>query len=144
MTFPNQKYGSPNDYIDAYFENHSKAVSSVNKKNVAEAVAILQKLYESDRTLYVCGNGGSASISNHLACDHGKLLATDTDLLPHIHSLAANIEVITAIANDISRPRPVPPPVMTTVLPSRLSLSSIVVIPPEPYMAWQYLVKSVE
>ena len=102
MTFPNQKYGSPNDYIDAYFENHSKAVSSVNKKNVAEAVAILQKLYESDRTLYVCGNGGSASISNHLACDHGKLLATDTDLLPHIHSLAANIEVITAIANDIS------------------------------------------
>ena len=43
MTFPNQKYGSPNDYIDAYFENHSKAVSSVNKKNVAEAVAIMER-----------------------------------------------------------------------------------------------------
>ena len=102
MTFPNQKYGSPKDYIDAYFAQHSKAVSSVNDQNVAEALAILQQLYESDGNLYVCGNGGSASISNHLACDHGKLLATDTDLLPHVHSLATNIEVITAIANDIS------------------------------------------
>ena len=30
------------------------------------------------------------------------MLATDTDLLPHVQSLAANVEVITAIANDIS------------------------------------------
>ena len=34
--------------------------------------------------------------------DHGKLLATDTGLLPHIGSLTTNVEVITAIANDIS------------------------------------------
>ena len=29
-------------------------------------------------------------------------MATDTGLLPHIESLATNVEVITAIANDIS------------------------------------------
>lgn len=102
MTFPNKKYTSPSDYVEAYFEQHLKAVSSVNSQKVAEAVSILKKLYESTGTLYVCGNGGSAAISNHLACDHGKLLATDTDLLPHVHSLATNIEVITAIANDIT------------------------------------------
>ena len=102
MTFPNKKYTSPSDYVEAYFEQHLKAVSSVNGEKVGEAVSILKKLYESTGTLYVCGNGGSAAISNHLACDHGKLLATDTDLLPHVHSLATNIEVITAIANDIT------------------------------------------
>ena len=51
---------------------------------------------------FVCGNGGSRVISNHWACDHGKLLATTPRLLPHIKSLATNVEVITAIANDIS------------------------------------------
>ena len=102
MTFPDQKYASPKIYVDAYFKNHSKAVSSVDGELLADAIVILQHLYESDGTLYVCGNGGSASISNHLACDHGKLLASDTDLLPRVQSLAANIEVITAIANDIS------------------------------------------
>ena len=63
MTFPNQKYASPKQYVDAYFKNHSKAVSSVDGEKLAHAILILQHLYESDRTLYVCGNGGSASIS---------------------------------------------------------------------------------
>ena len=57
MTFPNKKYTSPNDYVEAYFEQHLKAVSSVNGQKVAEAVSILEKLYESTGTLYVCGNG---------------------------------------------------------------------------------------
>ena len=79
---------------------------SINTPRRREALSlateILRKAYEGGATLFVCGNGGSASISNHLACDHGKLLATDTDLLPRVQSLAANVEVITAIANDIS------------------------------------------
>jgi len=102
MTFPDRRFSSISDYADAYFEQYARAMTSVDSDQLANCIAILQKTYENDNTLYVCGNGGSAAISNHLACDHGKLLATDTDLLPHVHSLAANIEVITAIANDIS------------------------------------------
>ena len=102
MTFPDQRYSSPSYYAAAYFEQYAKASTSVDVRKLADAIAVLQNTYENDCTLYVCGNGGSASISNHLACDHGKLLATDTDLLPHVQSLATNVEVITAIANDIS------------------------------------------
>ena len=60
MTFPDQKFASPKKYVDAYFKNHSKAVSSVDGEILADAIVILQHLYESDGTLYVCGNGGSA------------------------------------------------------------------------------------
>ena len=102
MTFPDEKFGDAATYSDAYFEELSRAAASVDRGRIAAAVAILDKAYQRGATLFVCGNGGSASISNHLACDHGKLVATDTDLLPRIQSLAANIEVITAIANDIS------------------------------------------
>ena len=79
----------------------SISAASVDRGKLAAAVAILERAYERRATLFVCGNGGSAAISNHLECDHGKLLSTDTNLLPRVHSLAANIEVITAIANDI-------------------------------------------
>ncbi len=102
MTFPDTKISNISDYSDAYFAAYAKAAASVDGERLAEAAKILETAYAAGATLYVCGNGGSASISNHLACDHGKLLSTDTDLLPRVHSLAANVEVITAIANDIS------------------------------------------
>ena len=102
MTFPDQKYNAVDDYAAAYFDQYAEASASVDTDNLTRAIALLAETYESGGTLFVCGNGGSAAISNHLACDHGKLLATDTDLLPRVQSLATNIEVITAIANDIS------------------------------------------
>lgn len=101
MTFPDTKFDDAGAFCDAYFDQLRDAHVSVDRGRIAAAADILRDAYEQGGTVFVCGNGGSASISNHLACDHGKLLATDTDLLPHVHSLAANVEVITAIANDI-------------------------------------------
>ena len=62
---------------------------------------MLSKYYYSKNNIFVCGNGGSAAISNHFLCDHLKGISTNTNLLPKIISLSANIEVITAVANDI-------------------------------------------
>ena len=57
--------------------------------------------YLSNKNIFVCGNGGSASISNHFICDHLKGTSSNTNLLPKIFSLSSNLEIITAIANDI-------------------------------------------
>src|SRR5208282_2523001 len=43
---------------------------------------------------------GSASIANHMQCDHVKGVRTATDLSPHVLSLSTNVELLTAIAND--------------------------------------------
>ena len=102
MTFPDTKFSDIAAYSDAYFKQYVEASSSIDQTKLAKAADILLNAYKNLKTLYVCGNGGSASISNHLACEHGKLLATDTDLQPRVQSLSTNIEVITAIANDIS------------------------------------------
>ena len=102
MTFPETKFQNIATYSEAYFNQYARASSKINQVKLEEAATILLNAYKNLKTLYVCGNGGSASISNHLACDHGKLLATDTDLQPRVQSLSTNIEVITAIANDIS------------------------------------------
>ena len=102
MTFPDEKFAAIGDYADAYFEKCKAAHASVDKGKLEAACKLLDGAYGRGAQLYVCGNGGSASISNHLACDHSKGAQTDTDLRPKVVSLSTNMETITAIANDIS------------------------------------------
>jgi len=102
MTFPGRKYSTIADYCDAYFAESVQAFASVDRSRLSEAAEILEKAYKSSNAVYACGNGGSASISNHLVCDHMKGVQTDTQLRPRVYSLSSNIEIITAIANDIA------------------------------------------
>ena len=102
MTFPDEKFRSVADYAAAYFAACAKAHRSVDRKKLAAALKLLDAAYAKGATVYACGNGGSAAISNHLVCDHSKGGQTDTDLRPKVVSLSTNIELITAIANDIS------------------------------------------
>ena len=102
MTFPDKKFADARSYADAYFAQMNTAASSVDRGKIERAAHVLAKTYSSDGTVYACGNGGSAAISNHLVCDHCKLVQTDTNLTPRIVSLSTTVEMITAIANDIS------------------------------------------
>ena len=102
MTFPERKFTAIAEYAAAYFEQSRAAQESVDGEKLDAAFKILDAAYGRGAQLYVCGNGGSASISNHLVCDHSKSCQTDTDIKPRVISLATNIEMITAIANDIS------------------------------------------
>ena len=102
MTFPERKFTAIAEYAAAYFEQSRAAQESIDGEKLDAAFKILNAAYGRGAQLYVCGNGGSASISNHLVCDHSKSGQTDTDIKPRVISLATNIEMITAIANDIS------------------------------------------
>jgi len=101
-TFPQKKYKSITDYASAYSQVVADAHRSVDKQALERAATALSTAFNRNRMVYACGNGGSAALSNHLACDHGKGIQTDTRLLPHVVSLSANIELITAIANDVA------------------------------------------
>lgn len=101
MSFPDQRFEHIGDYADAYFTRVTEAAASVDRDQLAAALAIVEHAYEHRRWVYVCGNGGSAAISNHLVCDHMKGARTDNDLLPRVMSLSCNVETITAIGNDI-------------------------------------------
>jgi len=71
-------------------------------KNIKKAANLIIKKIKNKKSIYVCGNGGSAAISNHYICDYLKLIRTFTKFKPKIYSLSNNIETVTAIANDIS------------------------------------------
>ena len=102
MTFPNESYTIIGAFADDYFEHLAGAAASVDRAALTKAAAVLKRTYVAGGTVFACGNGGSAAISNHLHCDHLKGVQTDTALKPKVVSLSATIETITAIANDIS------------------------------------------
>jgi len=102
MTFPDQKFLNASAFTKAYFNQLSQAAASLDETRMDMATELLSTAYENRRTVFACGNGGSAAISNHLHCDHLKGIQTDTPIKPRVVSLSSNIETITAIANDIS------------------------------------------
>ena len=102
MTFPDQKYTSAGAFADAYYDRLGAAAASVDREKLAAAADILEDTYRRKRTLFVCGNGGSAAISGTFVCDHSKLVQTDTDLIARVVSLVDNMSMVTAISNDLS------------------------------------------
>lgn len=100
VKFPLAPYASAASYFDAYAEEMARVAKSVDSAMLERAAAILVEAYLRGASIFSCGNGGSASIANHMQCDHVKGVRTGTDLSPHVHSLSANVELLTAIAND--------------------------------------------
>jgi phosphoheptose isomerase len=93
-------YASAATYFSSYADEIACVASSVDAAAVAWAAAILLGAYTRGATVFSCGNGGSASIANHLQCDHTKNVGKSTDLCPRVMSLSVNVEVLAAIAND--------------------------------------------
>lgn len=102
MSFPETAYLQAGDYLAAYRRTLVEAWQSVDPAALDRAATMLSTAIATGRTLFACGNGGSAAIANHLSCDCLKGIQTDTPLRPRVVSLAATIELITAIANDIA------------------------------------------
>ena len=102
MTFPEYKYNDIKNFSKDYFFNYKIATDKIDLQKLTIATNIIEKTYLNNNKLLVCGNGGSAAIANHLVCDHGKLIGTDTKIKVQAFSLCNSIELITAIANDIS------------------------------------------
>lgn len=99
--FPARQFGWADAYGGAYVAELSRAFSTVDLAQVSRAAEILVDAYDRDAVVFACGNGGSASIANHLQCDHMKGIRNGTDLAPRVHSLSTNVEVLSAIANDL-------------------------------------------
>jgi histidinol-phosphate phosphatase family protein len=72
----------------------------VDESQLESCLEALWKAWESDRTVFIIGNGGSASTASHMATDLGKQTQVPGRRPLRAHSLTDNVELITAIAND--------------------------------------------
>jgi phosphoheptose isomerase len=100
MKFPVAWHSSAAAYLDGYTEEMSRAIKTIDAAAFDRAAAILSEAYLRGARMFSCGNGGSASIANHMQCDHIKGIGAATDLRPRVLSLSTNVEFLTAVAND--------------------------------------------
>lgn len=89
------------EFHQNYAEELYTALTSVDTKKLNLAASYLASAISDERNIFVCGNGGSAAIADHWACDFSKWIRTHTTLRPRVVSLSSNVPLMTAIANDI-------------------------------------------
>lgn len=93
------------EILDArqYFEAHQRAVAALPHGIIDQIADEMLKAYEAGRMVYLFGNGGSASLASHFACDLGKGTAyCNGGKRFRVLALTDNIPAMTAWANDSS------------------------------------------
>jgi len=98
--FPVHAYEDAGVYGTEYRDELDAALRTIDPDRLHAAAILLNDAHDRDATVFACGNGGSASIANHLQCDHVKGVGTGTELRARVFSLSTNIELFSAIAND--------------------------------------------
>jgi D-sedoheptulose 7-phosphate isomerase len=85
-------------------EAHEKLLTNFRKSGVevivAAAEAIIQAL-KKDKTVYLCGNGGSAADAQHIAGEFVGRFKRERKALAAV-SLSTDTSILTSIANDYS------------------------------------------
>jgi D-sedoheptulose 7-phosphate isomerase len=86
-----------------YFEELQRVVAAISHDSIDQMADALVKAYEAGRVVYTFGNGGSAALASHLACDLGKGTAyCNGGKRFRVLALTDNIPTLTAWANDSS------------------------------------------
>jgi D-sedoheptulose 7-phosphate isomerase/D-glycero-D-manno-heptose 1,7-bisphosphate phosphatase len=101
IKFPAAAFGDAGAYWGEYAKEMARASETIDPAAMERAAQLLAAAYSAGARMFCCGNGGSASIANHMQCDHVKSIRNGTDLAPQVLSLSTNVELLTAIANDI-------------------------------------------
>ena len=90
------------NFLESYLFELVNSIKLSKINQIERASTKILETVKKKGTIFVCGNGGSAAISNHYVCDYLKFLRQHTKLKPKVISLSSNLETITAISNDFS------------------------------------------
>ena len=85
-----------------YFEAYQGVVARLPHRTIDRAIDELLRAYDSGATIFIFGNGGSASLASHFACDLGKgtAIGNNGHKRFRVMALTDNVPLMTAWAND--------------------------------------------
>jgi len=92
---------APRSFAQDYVSRLRELLAELDLDAVAAATAVLLDAYENGRTVFICGNGGSASTASHMAADLGKNTVAVGKPRLRVLSLNDNMAWFSALANDL-------------------------------------------
>lgn len=89
-------------FAGSYYKQFAQVLENFDKAPLHQVLAVFDTVIARGGTVWVAGNGGSAAIADHTVCDSSK--GTHVPGTPPFRtiSLASNVPMLTALANDIS------------------------------------------
>jgi D-sedoheptulose 7-phosphate isomerase len=86
--------------VNRYFGCLSQTVKRLPFESIDQIASILLEAYDAGRMIYLFGNGGSAALASHFACDLGKGTLNGNGKRFRVLALTDNVPLMTAWAND--------------------------------------------
>ena len=65
-------------FVERYISDLGKALKALDAAAIARAISCLKEARDNDRMVYICGNGGSASIASHPSGEEGATASADS------------------------------------------------------------------
>lgn len=87
--------------IKEYYEREIKIINNLNLEEINDAMNLIYKTYKNDGTIYICGNGGSASTASHFQNDFNKGISEYVEKKFRFQCINDNVSTMLAISNDI-------------------------------------------
>jgi D-sedoheptulose 7-phosphate isomerase len=85
-----------------YFEMYQRVIACLPHGAIEQAIVELLRAYDDGKSVFIFGNGGSAALASHFACDLGKgtLIGNNACKRFRVMALTDNVPLMTAWAND--------------------------------------------
>jgi D-sedoheptulose 7-phosphate isomerase len=87
-------------YIDDFLAGSRRVIERMPKEDIDRAIEALFEAWKSGSTVFLIGNGGSASTATHMAADLTKSIAVEGKKRFRAMALVDNIPMVSALTND--------------------------------------------
>lgn len=87
-------------FIGAYFTQMQDVIRKINKEDIDRVVELLFAAWQEEKTVFIMGNGGSASTATHFVCDLAKCTIVEGKKRFRVIGLVDNIPWVSALTND--------------------------------------------
>ena len=102
-------------HITGYLKSLQNLLAEVSVEQIETVLDVFERAYQDDRTIFICGNGGSASTASHWVCDFSKGTVAQGGKRLRMICLGDNLPMLTAYANDVNYESVFAEPVRTFV-----------------------------
>lgn len=102
MTYREMPCDEQKDTIKGYFEREIEVIKRLDIDAINRAMSAVWDAYEREATIYIFGNGGSATTASHYVGDFNKGISESKEKKFNLVCLNDNTPMLTAVANDIS------------------------------------------
>jgi D-sedoheptulose 7-phosphate isomerase len=87
-------------YIGEFLDGMRQITEGISRQDIDDVIEALFEVYRRGRTIWIAGNGGSASTASHFACDLSKATAAPGKPRLKAFALVDNIPLVSALTND--------------------------------------------